>query len=302
MNGGFSTPTVSWDERTSSHDMFFLSPSKLNLFFRVLRKREDGFHEIASLFQAIDLCDKLAVSRSSKDKLTCSDPHLACDGTNLIIKALNVFRKNTHILDAVDMHLEKNVPLQAGLGGGSANAATALFALNELFGRPARESELVDWSKEIGSDVPFFFSKGCAYCTGRGEILEEVVMPWRPERLWVAKPQFGLSTPAVFKECRPEEALPRDPRASLLNILSGKAEFYNDLELPAFKAAPQLGPIKSALLSLGFSTVVMTGSGTSFFCLGGIDEPMLEGVDFFRVQFLGRNEGSWYKYINVCYI
>ena len=148
--------------------MKFLSPAKLNLFLRVLRKRSDGYHELASLFQAIDLVDALHVREVSEDRFSCSDPALL-GPSNLVLRALKLFREKTGLQFPVEMHLEKRIPMQSGLGGGSSNAATALFALNVLAGRVATEEQLCAWSQEIGSDVPFFFSLGTAYCTGRGK-------------------------------------------------------------------------------------------------------------------------------------
>jgi 4-diphosphocytidyl-2-C-methyl-D-erythritol kinase len=137
--------------------MRFFSPAKLNLFFRVLYKREDQYHEIASLFQAVSLGDFLSIEMSEEDVLSCNDLSLLCDRSNLIMKALDLFRKKTGIKIAVKVHLEKNIPLQSGLGGGSSNAATTLWGLNELCGRPASLRQLQNWSSEIGSDIPFFF-------------------------------------------------------------------------------------------------------------------------------------------------
>ncbi|MES2198630.1 MAG: hypothetical protein V4489_00475, partial [Chlamydiota bacterium] len=112
----------------------FLSPAKINVFFKVLRKREDGFHEISSLYQAITLFDTLQIRLSAKDEFTCSDPSLSLDHTNLVNKALNLFRKKTGSSDQFSIHLDKKIPMQAGLGGGSSNAATALWAFSKLLG------------------------------------------------------------------------------------------------------------------------------------------------------------------------
>lgn len=136
------------------------SPAKINLFLRVLGKRSDGYHEIASLFQAINLGDNLTFTLSEQDHLTCSDPHLPCDHTNLVIKAVHLFRKKTNLDTPVTIHLEKEIPSQAGLGGGSSNAATTLWALNALHNYPYTIGQLQIWSAEIGSDIPFFFLSG----------------------------------------------------------------------------------------------------------------------------------------------
>ncbi len=272
----------------------FFSPSKLNLFFRVLKKREDGFHEIASLFQAISLGDTLQIELSDKDSLTVEGGEIPLDSSNLIFKALVLFRKKTGLNFHASFHAHKRVPIQAGLGGGSGNAATTLWGLNTLLGNPASLADLIDWSKELGSDVTFFLSEGTAYCTGRGEIIQNLP-PLCNDSLWIAKPAYGLETPFVFKACVPSQFLNRDPLQSLKSFYEGAPEYYNDLEIPSFQLKPELALLKSALLGLGFSTVTMTGSGTSFFCLGSIDTPpQIEGVTFQHVKFIHRAPSSWY--------
>lgn len=132
------------------------SPAKVNLFLRIVGKRPDGYHELASLFQSISLYDLLHFTPSTQDVLTCTDPSLPIDKTNLIWKAVDLFRKKTNLHTFVKVHLEKNIPTQAGLGGGSSNAATTLWALNQLCGKPATDLQLSQWAGEIGSDVSFF--------------------------------------------------------------------------------------------------------------------------------------------------
>lgn len=156
-----------------------ISPAKVNLFLRVLGKRPDGYHELASLFQAIDLADTLHFTLSKHDHLTCTDPAIPLDNTNLIWKTVHLFRRKTNHQFPIHIHLEKNIPIQAGLGGGSSNAATTLWALNELLNTHIPSETLTAWAGEIGSDVPFFLSTGTAYCTGRGEIVKSLP-PCRP--------------------------------------------------------------------------------------------------------------------------
>ena len=266
--------------------MLLFSPAKINLFFRIIRKRSDGYHEIASLFQAINLFDTLRFAKDTRDSLTCSDPELTCGSDNLVMKALSLFRSRFSCSFGVKIHLEKRIPCQAGLGGGSGNAATTLWGLNEWAGRPATLSQLSEMGALLGSDVPFFLSTGTAYCTGRGEILEPVSLP-RPFEGWLAKPPFGLSTPLVYKETRVEELTPRDPREALLKYPS----FYNDLEPAAFRLDPRLLQFRKKLEQMGFASVTMTGSGTAFFCAGV--EPL--GEEFTPLRSVQRELSGWYK-------
>ncbi|HSW86862.1 MAG TPA: 4-(cytidine 5'-diphospho)-2-C-methyl-D-erythritol kinase [Rhabdochlamydiaceae bacterium] len=276
-----------------SQSVRLFSPSKLNLFFRVLRKREDGYHEIASLFQTIDLGDAVHVALSERDRFTCSDESLATT-SNLVIKARELFRSKTGIRQFYNVHLTKCVPMQAGLGGGSGNAASALWAFNQLAGHPATINELIKWSSELGSDVPFFFSNGTAFCRGRGEILENVE-PLQETSLWIAKPKEGLSTKLVYENYQEQDSSSLDPHDALQTFLKGTPCYFNDLERSAFQLLPSLSDMKKRLLDLGFTTVVMTGSGTAFFCLGEMRSPSLENSEFFKVNFIRRQEGNWYE-------
>jgi 4-diphosphocytidyl-2-C-methyl-D-erythritol kinase len=258
-------------------DLTLASPSKINLFLRVLRRRDDGYHELASLFQAISLRDELSFAvlgdDADADVLECSAPGVPTDGTNLVLRALETFRRRTGVRRYFKVRLEKRVPAQAGLGGGSANAATALWGANELCGKPASTEELAAFGAEFGSDVSFFFSMGTAYCTGRGEVLRGVDR-LMPQTLWLIKPTEGLSTGAVFSALEvegggedPEELL-RKLQTEMLNTCDA---FVNDLEAPSFKLEPRLGEIKAGLQRCGFCRVLMSGSGTAFFCLGEPD-------------------------------
>ncbi len=269
--------------------MKFFSPAKLNLFFRVLNKRSDGYHEIASLYQAIDCGDDLIFKSHHEDLLTCSDPDLPCDLNNLVLRALCLFRQSFSC-PSVHIHLEKRIPQQAGLGGGSSNAATTLYALNQFAGSPATDAQLISLASQIGSDVPFFFSSGTAYCTGRGEIMKPASI--NPISGWLAKPAFGLSTPSVYRETRVDELKEIDPMSCLASFQTTNPLYRNDLELAAMRIEPRLLTFKELLSSSGFHTVSMTGSGSAFFCLGQPDIPIRCLIPF---RSCLRNDSSWYS-------
>jgi 4-diphosphocytidyl-2-C-methyl-D-erythritol kinase len=253
-----------------------VSPAKINLFFRVLRKRPDGYHDIESVYQAIDLFDRLFFSPSSQDKITCTDPSIPTDASNLVHKAIESFRSRFS-LQPIHVHIEKKIPVQAGLGGGSSNAATTLWALNELSGRPAKLNELIEMGAGIGSDVAFFFSQGTALCKGRGEILEPYELKEGIEG-WIMKPEYGLSTPLVYKHTKIEELPER----------SKEFHFFNDLEIPAFVLEPRLVTLRDCLQK-SFRQVTMTGSGTAFFCQDGVP-PSIEGVACYPFRSVYRKD------------
>ncbi len=258
------------------------SPAKINLFLRVLHKRADGYHEISSLFQAIDLCDTLSVSLSNEDRFTTDSTSIPKDDSNLILKALKLFREKSGRSFPVSIHLEKKIPTEAGLGGGSSNAATTLYALNQLIGAPFSEPELARWGSSLGSDVPFFFSTGTALCTGRGENVRSLPLP--PDHTFqVYKPPYGLSTPQVYKAFSLEKAVTRDPEELLKSFYSGNPIYLNDLEIAAFQVKPELKQFKDDLERNSQIKLLMSGSGSSFFSVSKNGH-----------SGLTRSAGSWY--------
>jgi 4-diphosphocytidyl-2-C-methyl-D-erythritol kinase len=209
---------------------------------------------------------------AKEDSLTCSDPRIPIDSSNLVWKAAKAFRAYTDKDCPVAIHIDKKIPIEAGLGGGSSNAATTLWALNELTGRPLSTLQLMVLGAQVGSDVPFFFSWGTAYCTGRGEMVKDVELPMRLSCVLV-KPPYGLSTPRVFGALDLASLPARDPEVSLREALEGNLEYYNDLEGAALAVEPRLATLQQQLVSKGFTSVVMTGSGSSLCCYGPGDPP-----------------------------
>ena len=285
-------------------------PAKLNLFLRVVRRREDGYHDLASLFQTVALGDTLVVevagAGAAEDVLRCEEKGVPTDKSNLVMKAFELFRAKTGLDTKFVADLEKATPSQAGLGGGSSDAAAALFAANRLCGCPASEEDLVAWSGEIGSDISFFFSTGTAYCTGRGEVVEPLA-PLPAADLYIVKPPDGLSTPAVFKALDLDSRSAEAPEALLAGFVEGGVaggRLVNDLEPPAFACLPSLRDLKAALLEEhGFERAMMSGSGTSIFALGEPgDAAALEafaeerGLFLAKTTFINREAGSedWY--------
>jgi len=298
-----------------------VAPAKVNLFLRILRKREDGFHELASLFQTVSLFDDLDfwLLPREADQPLCSmevTPDslraelIPTDGSNLVMRALQLYAERVPSAGAVHCRLHKRIPAQGGLGGGSSDAATALHAANRLAGSPVSQDTLIEWAGELGSDCGFFLSRGSAYCTGRGEIVSPVA-PLPPAACFLIKPADGLSTPSVFKELglQPGQSLPGPEPLELLDGLQrdvfNAALYVNDLEPPAFKLMPRLKQMCDDLRKLGFRAVMMSGSGTTCFAVGSPAEEVLEtwrsqlsakyNVDVFEEAFCGRTDDSmWY--------
>jgi len=147
------------------------STCKINLLLNILGKRADGFHELETVMLPVNVCDSIQIERTDVTgiQLTCNEPSLPTNAENLVVRAAKDFLQSTGINEGIRIHLEKRVPIAAGLGGGSSNAANTLLGLNELFGEPLSQSTLATLAAGIGSDVPFFLQPLPALATGRGE-------------------------------------------------------------------------------------------------------------------------------------
>ncbi|KAK9273080.1 hypothetical protein L1049_017887 [Liquidambar formosana] len=299
------------DQEAGLSRLTLFSPCKINVFLRITSKREDGFHDLASLFHVISLGDVIKFSLSpskTKDRLSTNVPGVPLDDKNLIIRALNLYRKKTGTDNFFWIHLDKKVPTGAGLGGGSSNAATALWAANQFSGCLATEKELQEWSSEIGSDVPFFFSHGAAYCTGRGEIVQDIPPPIPLDiPMVLIKPQQACSTAEVYKRLRLDQTSKVDP-LTLLEMISrngiSQNVCINDLEPPAFEVLPPLKRLKQRVIAASrgeYDAVFMSGSGSTIVGIGSPDPPQFvyddeEYRDVFlsEASFITRGENQWY--------
>jgi len=252
--------------------------------------------------------------KHDQDVFECNMEGVPTDKSNLVIRALDLVREKTGNQDKFfKVNLYKEVPAQAGLGGGSGNAATAMYGANKLLGNPATLEELIEWSGDLGSDITFFLSQGTAYCTGRGEIMTPINPPPFPDgiKVCIVKPSIGLSTPSVFKALEYDKLSEADPQSLLDDFCNTKNiedvsldSYVNDLELPAFKVVKELKELKDELLEVdGFEKrVMMSGSGTSIFCIGeptdqeSFDEKFKSRDDLLVVQseFISRGADGWF--------
>jgi len=249
-----------------------LAPAKVNLFLEVLGKRPDGYHDLATLMVAVSLYDRLDFQGDDAGRLTliCDDVHLSCGSDNLVLRAAERLRRHVNQSLGARIHLEKRIPMQAGLAGGSSDAATTLKGLNELWGLSLPDEELARLGSEVGSDVPFFFAPGAAWCTGRGEKVEPLT-PSRPLDFVLASPGVGLSTAEVFRRVRlPEQ--PVDGSGLRRAIERGDVEeigrrLHNRLQAPAEELAPAVRDVYERLRATNPAGCLMTGSGSTVFAL-----------------------------------
>lgn len=275
------------------------SPCKVNLLLNILGRRPDGFHALETIFHPVNLCDRLAFSRSAAGiQLTCSDPSLPTDAGNLVHRAAAAFLSAAGIGEGVRLHLEKKIPLAAGLGGGSGNAATTLLGLNELFGWPLPAAKLDELAAALGSDVNFFLQNKPALALGRGEIIEPLALfpALRGASFFLIHPGFGISTPWAYQNlARFPAALNGAPGRArkLIQLLQGldlepaSGEFYNSLEAPALDKYPILKLYQEFLRAEGAAATLMSGSGSTTFGIFRAPAAAQAVVEKFKAQFGG---------------
>lgn len=206
------------------------APAKINLSLRVLRKREDGFHEIESLMTKLPgLADEICITHSPSFTFSCSDPEISDDESNLVVKAVRAYERASGVSCKCSVHLKKRIPHGAGLGGGSSDAAITLLALNQWHNSALSETELHHLATEIGSDVPFFLLDGPAEVLGRGEIIRPAPAQ-APLQLLLLKPPFGVATPDAYRRWQDSQWLPGMDRSTARKI--NGVTLVNDLERP----------------------------------------------------------------------
>ncbi|ADV64284.1 4-diphosphocytidyl-2C-methyl-D-erythritolkinase [Isosphaera pallida ATCC 43644] len=252
------------------------APAKLNLFLEVTTRRDDGYHAIETLMVTLDWYDLLTArdDPSGLVRLTCDDPGLPTDATNLVVRAAEAIRRDLGVTRGVAFHLSKAIPSESGLGGGSSDAASALLLLRTLWGLEDRLGpvRLAELAAGLGSDVPFFLTGGAAVCRGRGELVEPIACP----RYWfvVVRPPFGIATTRVYHGLElPARPTPIGPVQEA--FLSGDPEalgglLFNRLQPRAERLAPGLGRVRHALDELiphDCVGALMSGSGSACFAL-----------------------------------
>ncbi len=249
--------------------------AKINLDLRVVGMRPDGFHELRTVFQAISLHDTIdCIPREGPFAIECTTAGVPLDRANLVWRAAEALwrslRRSGPVRDVL-VRLQKRIPLQAGLGGGSADAAAALLALARVWRIPVRPSQLTDVGATLGADVPFFLSGGTALGLGRGdEVYPLADLP----RHWIVLlvPGFGVSTIDAYTWYDAERdlghgAATREPQHVPGPWPSRAAEMINDLEAPIARHHPEIDQMKTALRRAGALAAAMTGSGSAVFGL-----------------------------------
>lgn len=250
------------------HSIELSAPAKINLWLNILGKREDGFHEVATRLCKVAVADTVVVELAGKGdtvKLTCSEPGIPLDESNLATKAVRAYEKRTGQTHSWNIHLEKRTPSGAGLGGGSSNAAAVLRAVNDLAGQPLPLADLLEIGGGIGADVPcFLLDAPAADGVGRGEQVTAADFPWQLP-LVLIKPAFPIPTPWAYKRWAQSQELPGVLYAPQLCPWGA---MVNSLERPVFEKYRLLPALKGWLLDhSSVRAALMSGSGSTMFAI-----------------------------------
>lgn len=250
------------------------APAKINLLLDVVRKREDGFHEVEMVMTMVDLADRLALTALPDDsiRMSSNSGHVPLDDKNLAYRAAKLLKERYGIARGVHLHLDKRIPVAAGLAGGSSDAAAALRGLNRLWQIGLSVPELRKLGEELGSDVPFCITGGTAIARGRGEVLESID---NPLSCWVvlARPPIHVSTADVYGKLKVDR-IGRHPDLAAMQAAIREGDFPalcgtigNVLEDVTIRLHPDVGRLKDAMLRLGADAALMSGSGPTVFAL-----------------------------------
>lgn len=259
------------------------TPAKINLTLEILNKREDGFHNIQSVMQLIDLYDYLTidVEKGSETTITLSgtSDEIPYNEKNLVYKAAKLFLDHTNLNGKISIHIEKNIPVSAGLAGGSTNAAGTLYGLNKLFNEPLTKEDLHKLCETLGSDLNVCLEGGCLLATSRGEVIQK--LPFTNSSVSLIKPKnLGISAKEAYTKYSQLETKPNYDMTSkmidAIKIGTDLSQFlYNDLETAVFNDYEELQTIKKAC-----PQSIMSGSGSTYFVL----EPNIKNIDGYWVK------------------
>ncbi|SHI44351.1 4-diphosphocytidyl-2-C-methyl-D-erythritol kinase [Clostridium amylolyticum] len=245
--------------------------AKINIALDVVGKREDGYHLLKMIMQQIDLYDVITVEKQGEGiSMSCNKKYVPLDKKNLAYKAAELFLNKYSIHSGVKINIEKNIPVSAGLAGGSTDAATVLILLNKIFNVKATEKELMDLGLQLGADVPYCITGGTALCENIGEVITKL-KPFKNHILVVAKPNFGISTKEVYrhldiskiyKHPRVDEIIKYMEKDDLKSVCSN---MKNVLENVTLRKHNELIKIKEKIMDMNALGVLMSGSGPTIF-------------------------------------
>lgn len=253
--------------------MEFTAPAKINLYLKVLGKREDGYHQVETLFERVSIEDRLFIKKSgSASRIECSDPKVPTSEDSLLLMTIKLFKEKSGVSDNFNVTLEKNIPIGAGLGGGSSDAAALLKGLNEISSSPLKKEDLLEAARELGADVPFFIENSSfAMGTERGDVIKSVESE---AKLWhvIINPPFEVQTSSVYGKV-PAFGLTKPGGADRMftaflkenNINKIAENLHNDLQAIVLQEFPVLKKVFLQLKAEGALGVLLSGSGPTVF-------------------------------------
>lgn len=245
---------------------------KVNLGLDVLRRREDGYHEVRMIMQTVKLYDQITMGKNTtgKIRLTTNLPYLPTNEKNLVYRAIDIIRTNYHISDGVDADIDKHIPVAAGMAGGSTDAAAALVGMNQLFALGISQEKLMEYGAQLGADVPFCIMRGTVLSEGIGEILTP--LPPMPNCWFViVKPGFSMSTKYVYEHLTLDDSTVHPDIDGMIHALHEKdlsgitSRLSNVLEQVTVRDYPAICRIKNTLMEMGALGSLMSGSGPTVF-------------------------------------
>lgn len=249
------------------------APAKINLSLDVLHKRDDGYHEMEMVMTSIDLADRLTLTLLEEDRIVIETNRsfLPLDERNIAYRAANLLKKAFDVKQGVHIHIEKNIPVAAGLGGGSSDAAATLRGVNQLWNLKLSLEELAEFGEQIGSDVPFCIYGGSAYAYGRGEKIQPIK---EVPQCWVVlvKPRRGISSWTIFEHLQVDKLAHPDTEFLLraiqnMDYPSMVQHLGNALEEVSIAKQPKIKLIKNKMLEFGADTALMSGTGPTIYGL-----------------------------------
>jgi len=259
------------------------SPAKINLYLKVLNKRPDGYHDIETVFERIDLCDKIKLRSTRKDIVVlCDNPQVPCDARNLVYRVAAVLKESYGVTSGVEITLNKKIPVAAGLGGASSDCASCLRGLNEFWGLNLKKEEIFDIGSRIGADVAFFLmDTGRAIGRGKGEILEPLP---KGGTFWYLLVNPGFE--ALAKDAYSGLNLRLTPTGNnskidlhslrKIQFKDLKGFLFNSLEAPVQEKHKEISEIKSEIIRAGLKLTLMSGSGPTVYGVASSREEVLE--------------------------
>ena len=266
---------------------------KINLGLNILEKRQDGFHNIETVFFPVSLNDALEIiSTNEKTSFFNSGISTGSDADNLCLTAYYLLKKDFRQIPELKIHLHKVIPIGAGLGGGSANATFTLLVLNKKFNLNISREKLFEYALLLGSDCPFFLLNTPCLASGRGEILKQIKLSLSGYKLLLINPGIHINTREIFKKCVP--AVPRKRIRDIIQqpISSWKNDLVNDFEKIVFAMYPQLSEMKKELYQHGAEYAAMTGTGSTLFGIFRSAENNFPMKKDFFYKWVSLNENS----------